>query len=492
MTEETLQSPGVASIAVDPVSKKAALDKTRAETAKLRVERRVLAFQLSRRGRHLEFFKVIASFGTLVGIVATLAAAGISSWQWSESFRASVVDKAQDRLQSTLAKLKDPAEGARFGATLSLQAILPASADIDRNLIFQSLLAAVATEPSFGVRSSIVNMFADLHGGDTAALSQLVTAAITLDRSIMQDATFLPSVKVEGVSKIETNSAEARELSLAQIILSLLRSGARPDRNDMHGIYCRECDFSGLTMNGYDLSDSYLERSKFHDTLLIGAHLSRSDLAYADFNCAKAMNADFSSYGPMTDKYWDTFELLQYDSIDFILPSFAHANLTKAVFSGFPMIFLYSQTSRAGGDQGGTLQHFADATLDGAIFANLSALRAKNFGEGEPPELNYVYRKDEKHIEINEDRKRVTYFGESDKEIEKDVENEIGGGDKYSKSRGALVDVLSGADWTKAVLVPELRYTLTHVKGSSLFVRAPLVGCLSPPAQSAPRGRYYK
>ncbi|MER9190986.1 hypothetical protein [Mesorhizobium australicum] len=123
---------------------------------------------------------------------------------------------------------------------------------------------------------------------------------------------------------------------------------------------------------------------------------------------------------------------------------------------------LYTETTRFN-HFGGTTAVFSGAKLDDAHFERLSAFEVRSEGESMSPE-NVVSDTDSANTDPGNEVTSTFIYDETDPDIVSRIEQKIVEGDRYTKSRVALVTSLAAADWSKAHLPPVLLFTFQNVR----------------------------
>lgn len=321
--------PGAGDQAANDLLRKKSL----AEIDKLEAERRSIDAQL---GFGAKFLEALKSFGAIAGILITLVTLYISSAQWRQEFSRSTADKAQERLEATLANLTVKEEGVRLGAVLALRATLPSADASTQRVVLESLLTTVAFDPSPQVRRAIVSVFDYKVVSPPPELAQqLLNTAVSLSRQMMQAKGFQDGLTLGAYEPVDENSLEGKALTLSHLIVEFLKDGAVPERQDLSSVYCKQCDFSSMNLDGVSFSNAYLVGANFSHAKLSQAKFDGADLSNAKLDCTKADSAIFElAAQTMDERYWKRLKPNNFDDIVYILPSFRGADLSKADFHG--------------------------------------------------------------------------------------------------------------------------------------------------------------
>ena len=88
--------------------------------------------------------------------------------------------------------------------------------------------------------------------------------------------------------------AQSYDKYRGRVMIGLDLRGWKPNSADLHRIYLKACDLSGVDLSGVNLTASNLSLSSLEGANLAGSNLSGSDLEGADFSNADLSDANLS------------------------------------------------------------------------------------------------------------------------------------------------------------------------------------------------------
>lgn len=274
---------------LQPVKTQLEIDKLRNENAKLTAETVVLMNQQRPRVFALELLKAFAGIGAAITSVAALLGLWFSISRWQDELQQARELRMQEHIRTTLTQLSAESTAERLAGLAAANELLASAAQDRQRLIVEVILSIVAVEKEAIVRDSVVELLVELSRQEqnrellTYSLSRLVQLSRTLvDQYRLRDTHNLrPNLSSEG--------QEATAQSIGAAIVLLLRAGIRVD--DLAGIYCIECDFSGLELSSTDFSNAILPWANFSNSVLVGANFENADLIATRFVSADLRGA---------------------------------------------------------------------------------------------------------------------------------------------------------------------------------------------------------
>ncbi len=317
---------------------------------KAQLEARLLAEQFTPSHQRIEKFKVAINASGLVAAIATLVGLFGGAWQYldqrekelrqQEQARQLRIEERMDRALMQLAEARAP---QRAAAVASLHSFID-SKDAKRNIqVLSAFASALPLEKDSTVRNAILAVFEESDGKTVGkpALDYALNTLVGHSRGMVRE-TNLWVERPDKLYAMENHLSEGTALqTTARAITALLHKGARI--KNMSGIYLGRSILSGLDLSEINFDDSILAWSDFRDAKLVKASFDNADLDYVRF-----IKADLTEARLISEKYgWSRDNRMHYtarirnDKNRHVVvhhPAFRCANLTRADFSGSPIL----------------------------------------------------------------------------------------------------------------------------------------------------------
>ncbi|MDJ0903602.1 MAG: pentapeptide repeat-containing protein [Xenococcus sp. MO_188.B8] len=347
---------------------------------KLEAERDDIKYKMSEAYKRHEAIK---TYGTMVSALAGIAAIGTLAWsvlQGVGQIQLQREERTNTRIERAIGNLNSESSNLKLYGVSALRIVLSERHSNSHEAEILSAVAhAIATEKDVIVRDAMISLISSLSTStiDKDILMTTLKDLVRLSQSMVEKENLWDEHQWY-FSRLQDGSAEARIQSLAEAINILIRRGVLI--NDLSGIYCAYCDFTGLSLkeldfteailHGADFSESNLSKSVFDHTILEGSKFVRANLSGAkftdkrknhrwagsfayhrldksggsyqgpDFSCADLSNADFSDF-PIFILASDKYDPLPF--MNKIHPSFTKANLSNTNFENANLLLFHTE-----------------------------------------------------------------------------------------------------------------------------------------------------
>lgn len=290
----------------ESTSEKALLqEETVQRIAKLKLEQQQLRFQVSRKGRVIEWLKALTGLAAILGLAFAFWSANQQVTQLAASRDEERFDRAVSRLGSD-----NPAE--QLAGVSGLQLFLDASHTSRQRATLLFLVNAAAVEKDATVRGAILDTFTSLgqYRPSLQVLNETLAAARDRNRGILAVLQSRFQERLQENDKLlfekgndeawlgKLNEAELAPLkATATTVAALIRNGAYAE--DLSRIYCVSCDFSSesrsVDLSGSKFDRSYLQQARFKNVKLERTSFDAAYLMQTDFTNVDLRNAKLTS-----------------------------------------------------------------------------------------------------------------------------------------------------------------------------------------------------
>jgi len=341
--------------------------KRQLEIRKLQLEGDLLARQLSRPGRFMEWLKATTVPATLVGAL-------LAYWVGFGQLRQASETQAAERFDKALTRLASEKPDDRLIGVSGIQLFLNERGGLLQGEALQFLVNAASLEKDQRVQGTILDVLDGIPAGavpqgvlndalDTAVkrnrnLSEFISGSQQRDtaaekwkllaafgiKDIPADPTpFIPPTTIAKLpltqylsllgterGAFERHTAEDVPLAgLTKAIEILIAHGAKT--RDFEGIYCEGCDFTQAgRLDGASFAGSFLERANFAHASLVKTSFRDADLGQTNFFAADLTGADLHSASTYLTLGWAS-------APDQPFPLLECATLKGADLSGRPL-----------------------------------------------------------------------------------------------------------------------------------------------------------
>jgi uncharacterized protein YjbI with pentapeptide repeats len=359
-------------------------EEQRIRTEKLRTELALLQHQLSpaaRRGENLKLFASIS--GTLTAIIA-LVGLGLSGYQWFQAQKLERAVRTEERLDRALQQSSGTTPPARLAGVVSLGSFLHDSDSAQDAQVLLALTNMLAVEESLTVRNAIV---ATISGVDQKVTGEIIlnkslVAAAQVSRDLVDEGDLWRARRTLPHTIPEPSSVEARAISVATAITSLIRKGAHTSdlsRTYFAGSDLSGCDLRAVVFDGAILAWANLRSAKLIRASFLDADLEGSSFVGADLRAASLEQSLKQQPGTFRQNYIDD-QLKRNRGMrnGFLFhvtgPDFRCSDLRNASFHGHPLLPVYLDRMSYLIAVDGFL--FTGANLTGTRFSGLKAFGA--------------------------------------------------------------------------------------------------------------------
>ncbi len=272
------------------------------EITKLNLEIEELKEKGSLRKKSIESLQAVVPLAAMMTVAWTV-------WAGHQQYVSRTHETVETTFQTALSNLDSQSPSQRAAGVRRLGEFL-GSDNGNRDLeILVSFVDQLSLETEPTVRQALVNEF-DLASAKaspasrTAALEAVVDRQLVLEREGLLSTNQLATADFRQGGQIALPSnqdltwdwsadskprfatdAEANLLwnlrALSDVFLKLLHAGSKTSH--LQGLYCRDCDFTGLALQGAD----------FRDAILAGVSFASAELPKANFERAFILNASF-------------------------------------------------------------------------------------------------------------------------------------------------------------------------------------------------------
>ncbi|MCP3391524.1 pentapeptide repeat-containing protein [Bradyrhizobium sp. CCGB12] len=361
------------------------------ENEKLRIETTTLRNGLKPEKWWAKLVKNIVTLGGAVAVAASIY--GI----W-DSYDKTIVDRERTRqerertrtaeqhtrFEDAIKRLESTNTISKLVGVSVLSGYLDASNKEAHRQILFTLAGLIATEKDTQTQAVVVNLLASIPKEGAISRQDWLyfqEMLVTQSRALMGRNNAFSRRQQFFDSFLNEEERIAR--TIGKLIAQNARKGVLSGYKDYRGIYCVECDFSGVVFpNGADFASSALDRSNFSGAKLAAAIFDNAGLAGTRFIETDLRNALFRSLDPdsvnlpgsgrlvfgSTRYLRDSASTLEKNAnIYVVMPNFSCANLSGAYFHGhglFPGVIPFRRTySKASSEKPAWHQSFpADQT----------------------------------------------------------------------------------------------------------------------------------
>jgi uncharacterized protein YjbI with pentapeptide repeats len=362
-------------------------EQLRLTNEKLKIETQKLEQDLKPERWWQKSIKNIAAFGGVIAVAA-------SAYGLYDSYDKTIVEQKKNRLAEQHARIEEAIKRLESPSTISklvgvsvLSGYLDASNKEAHRQVLFALAALMATEQDAQTQAAVIDLLASIPKGGPIADSDwryfqdiLLTQsrAITARNDLYNHRQF---------QALPLSDGERAARTVGKLIAQNIRKGVVPDYKNYRGIYCKECDFRGVTfpsgtdftgavLDQADFSDSSLQAALFDNTELLGTSFVQADLHGARFRSLDERIVNDASNNRSTvgrtsylDHIVSSLDVNAYVLIR--MPNFSCANLEGATFEGhalFPgIITLWRKYSKGDESKPGWYQNVTKEMKDSAL-----------------------------------------------------------------------------------------------------------------------------